>query len=75
MASNAPSIPEIAGDAAIYFDPYDVEEMAERIERVLKDEELRTSLILKGKERVKSFSWEESARKLLDLIEEVGRKQ
>lgn len=75
VASNAPSIPEIAGDAAIYFDPYDVEEMAERIERVLKDEELRTSLILKGKERVKSFSWEESARKLLDLIEEVGRKQ
>ncbi len=75
VASNAPSIPEIAGDAAIYFDPYDVEEMAEKIEKVLKDDQLRTSLILRGKERVKRFSWENSARKLLKLIEDVGKNK
>jgi glycosyltransferase involved in cell wall biosynthesis len=74
-ASNAPSIPEIAGDAAVYFDPYDVEEMADKIEKVLKDDHLRTWLIARGKERVKRFSWENSARKLLDLIEAVGRKE
>jgi glycosyltransferase involved in cell wall biosynthesis len=75
VASNAPSIPEIAGDAAIYFDPYDVEEMAEKIEKVLKDDQLRASLILRGKERVKRFSWENSARNLLNLIEDVGKKK
>jgi glycosyltransferase involved in cell wall biosynthesis len=75
VASHAPSIPEIAGDAAIYFDPYDVEEMAEKIEKVLRDDQLRASLIARGKERVKRFSWDNSARKLLDLIEEVGQKK
>jgi len=75
VASNAPSIPEIAGDAAIYFDPYDVEDMADKIERVLKDEELRSSLILKGRERVKRYNWEKSARKLLELINEVAEKR
>jgi glycosyltransferase involved in cell wall biosynthesis len=75
VASNAPAIPEILGDAALYFDPYDVEEMAEKIEKVLKDNQLRTSLISSGKERVKRFSWETSARKLLNLLEYVGQKK
>jgi glycosyltransferase involved in cell wall biosynthesis len=75
VVSNAPSIPEIAGDAAIYFDPYDVEEMAEKIGKVLKDDQLRNSLIARGKERVKRFSWENSARKLLNLIEDLGKKK
>jgi glycosyltransferase involved in cell wall biosynthesis len=72
VASRMPAIPEIAGDAAEYFDPYDVNEMAEKIEKVLNDETLRQELIRKGKERVKKYSWEESARKLIALIEEVA---
>jgi glycosyltransferase involved in cell wall biosynthesis len=75
VASNATAIPEILGDAALYFDPYDVEEMTEKIEKVLKDDQLRTSLVLRGKERVKRFSWENSARKLLDILEDVGKKR
>jgi len=72
VASRMPSIPEIAGDAAEYFDPFDVEEMADKIEKVLKDEGLRKELTRRGKERVKKFNWEVSARKLISLIEEVA---
>ena len=69
VASRMPSIPEITGDAAEYFDPYDTVEMAEKIEKVLKDEGLRKNLIRAGKERVKRYSWETSARKLMQLLE------
>ncbi len=72
VASYAPSIPEIAGDAAVYFDPYDVEEMAEKMELALRDTDLRKRLIEKGLDRVKKFSWETSAKKLLNLLEGVA---
>lgn len=71
VASRMPAIPEIAGDAAEYFDPYDVDEMAEKIEKVLKDEMLRKSLIAEGKERIKKFKWEESAKSVIAVIGEV----
>lgn len=71
VASNAPSIPEIAGDAAIYFDPYDTQEMADKIEKVLIDKALRETLIARGRERVEKYSWENSAKKLLNLLESV----
>lgn len=74
ISSRMPSMPEILGDAAEYFDPYDVNEIADKIEKVLKDDDLRESLIAKGKERVKRYSWENSARKLFELIEDVVKK-
>lgn len=72
VASNAPAIPEVCGDAAVYFDPYDPQDMAEKIEMVLKDENLRKDLIAKGYQRIKKYSWDESAKKLLKIIEEVA---
>lgn len=71
VASNAPSIPEIAGDAAIYFDPYDPADMAKKIELVLSDDKLRNELIARGYERAKKYDWNASARKLIAVLEEV----
>jgi glycosyltransferase involved in cell wall biosynthesis len=67
-ASNAAAIPEICSDAAIYFDPYDVENMASTIHRVLENDAMRDRLIRNGGERVKKFSWAESAEQMLNLF-------
>ena len=75
VASWMPSIPEIAGDAAIYFDPYDPADMAEKIELVLNNENLRQELIAKGYKRIKRYSWEKSAQKLLEIIEKVHNEK
>jgi glycosyltransferase involved in cell wall biosynthesis len=53
--STGGSIPEVAGDAALYFDPYSVDEMAAAIDRIVNEENLRKTLIAKGNERVKIF--------------------
>jgi glycosyltransferase involved in cell wall biosynthesis len=55
--SNAASLPEVGGDAAQYFDPYDIEDMANCIQRILTDDHLRQEMIAKGFEQVKKFSW------------------
>jgi len=75
-SSSAASLPEIGGDSVVYFDPQDVEEMAESIIRLLEDKELRDTLVAKGRERAKEFTWENSARRTLEVynraIEEDG---
>jgi glycosyltransferase involved in cell wall biosynthesis len=65
MASGAPtavsktsSLPEVGGDAVLYFNPYDTEEMARVMGKVLRNNKLRLRLAEKGKERAKKFSWE-----------------
>jgi len=62
VVSNAASLPEICGDAVIYCNPYDVNDIAEKISTVL---------ILKGSEHIKKFSWETTARAFLSIAEEV----
>jgi glycosyltransferase involved in cell wall biosynthesis len=55
--SNASSLPEVAGDAALLFDPLSVADIAGAIGRLLDDEELRTELVARGHERAALFSW------------------
>ena len=71
VCSGTSSLPEVAGDAAEYFDPLDVDDMAAKILDVLSDEELRTSMKARGLERLKFFSWEKSARETLKCYEEA----
>jgi len=71
VVSNAASLPEVCGDAAYYVNPQDVRSIAEGMERVLADEGLRKSLVSKGLERIKQFSWEKSAAEHLRVFEEV----
>jgi len=67
-ASRAASIPEVAGDAAILFDPTNIQEMADAMQRIISDEGLRKDLIAKGKERVKNFSWDKCGQLTLEAI-------
>lgn len=63
VASSArASLAEVCGDAALVFDPYDVEDIARGIERVAADEDLRARLRRAGIERAAAFSWERAAR-------------
>ncbi|MCG2700824.1 glycosyltransferase family 4 protein [Candidatus Parcubacteria bacterium] len=71
IASRAGSIPEIAGKAAILFDPNNVKSMAEAISRIILDDNLRQNLIKNGFDRIKDFSWERCARETLAEIEKL----
>ena len=63
--SNATSLPEVAGDAALLFDPLDVDAIAVSIRRILEDGELAERLRAAGLDRAKRFSWEETAQRTL----------
>lgn len=70
--SNSTSLPEVAGDAAILFDPHDPDAIADAMHRVLTDEELRHALVQRGRARCRQFSWERTARETLKVIEEAA---
>jgi glycosyltransferase involved in cell wall biosynthesis len=66
-AARVSALPEVAGDAALFFDPRSAGQMAEVMLQGLEDEEVRTALIDRGKERILDFDWERSARATLDF--------
>lgn len=72
--SNTAAMPEVAGDAAAYFDPFNADDMARVILELLNDSERREELGRLGVERAKMFSWEETARKTADVLIEAARK-
>jgi glycosyltransferase involved in cell wall biosynthesis len=67
LASNTSSMPEVAGDAALFVDPGDIAAMAEALYRLLYDAALRTELRRKGLIRSRLFTWDSTAQKMLDL--------
>lgn len=69
--SRVSSIPEVAGDAAVYFDPKNEEDMVEKLNQLLTVSNLREKLRQKGLENVKKFSWEACAKKVIKTIEEA----
>jgi glycosyltransferase involved in cell wall biosynthesis len=71
VCSRAASLPEVAGDAALYFDPTSAEELAEKMEELLNSGELQESLRAKGLERAKQFTWEKSTRKHVELYQRL----
>ena len=71
ITSNYGAMAEIAGDAALLVDPYDIDEIAEAMYKVLTDENLRKDLIKKGLERVSQFSWEKTARETLAVYKRL----
>ena len=68
IASDATSIPEVAGDAAYYFDPKNPQSICDAMHRIIDDHALRENLIRNGKKRVTSYSYDTVARRHLDLI-------
>ncbi len=66
-SSNATCLPEILGDSVLYFNPENINDMAEKISRIINDENLRNDLINKGLENLKKYSWENCAQKTLEI--------
>jgi len=72
IAARSSSLPEVGGDAALYFDPLSALELADALRRVLGDENLRRDLIARGRDRAAQFRWDVAARQTLRVIREVA---
>jgi glycosyltransferase involved in cell wall biosynthesis len=64
VAARAGSIPEVAGDAALLVEPTDEAALADALERVVDDDATRAELVARGRDRIRAFSWDETARAL-----------
>lgn len=71
VSSDQTCLPEVYADAAHYFDPYRVDDMAQKIDEVITDETLRQQLIERGYRRVGDFSWERCAAQTFETYKEV----
>lgn len=71
ICSNTSSMPEVAGEAAIYCDPFDEISIAEAMKKLIESPTLRNDLVLIGGERVHKFSWEKTADLLWESIEKT----
>jgi O-antigen biosynthesis alpha-1,3-rhamnosyltransferase len=71
ICSRAASLPEVAGDAAIFFNPHSPRELAQAIEGLLGSEQMRLGFAEKGLKRAHTFSWDTTAAKTLDVFKQV----
>lgn len=71
VCSNAASLPEVVDQAALIFDPKNVNVMAEQIKLGLGNEKLRQDLIAKGFAQIKKFSWTKCAQETLDALKKI----
>jgi glycosyltransferase involved in cell wall biosynthesis len=72
VTSNRSSLPEVVGDAAVLVDPYSASSIAEGIQKVLGDADLRRTLAARGLARAMQFSWESSIRRIHEVYMEVA---
>lgn len=71
VCANTSCFPEIAQNAAIYFDPYDIDSIASAMDILLNDSELRKNYCLLGLEHAKRFSWKETASKHIEVYKSL----
>ena len=71
ICSNTTSLPEVGGDAVIYCDPRDTNDIKEKMQIILNNKTLQKKMIEKGVKRAKQFSWEKSAYEHKKIFEEV----
>ena len=69
VSSRGGSLPEVGSNAAIYFNPFDINDMESKIDKLLKSQKQRDDLIKKGRERMKLFSWEKLSNLTLEEYE------
>lgn len=74
VASSAPALPEILGDAALYFDPEDTAGLGQHLLRLAEDAPLRESLVRAGLARAGAFRWEETARRTLEVYRKAAAR-
>lgn len=73
VCSSVASLPEVAGDAALFCNPTDPKDIAQKIALVLDDGDIRRRLIEKGFARARQFSWEKAALQTIRVYDSVAR--
>ena len=68
LAANSSSLPEIAGEAAVFVDPKNLENMVEGMVNIVANDELRNNLMEQGSQNIKRFSWEKTATNVLQTL-------
>ncbi len=68
IASDIPALKEVSGEAALYANPMDIDDMVEKMNHLVEDDILRQQLKRKGLEQVKKYSWDRSAEKVLQVV-------
>jgi glycosyltransferase involved in cell wall biosynthesis len=71
ITSNVASLPEVCGDAALYVDPYDVEDLSEKLQQILTDRDLRDRLSAAGRKRAEFFSLDNYKNRLITAYNQV----
>lgn len=71
-SSNISSLPEVAEDAAVYFDPHKPEQIKDALKNILMDKSLADRLREKGRERLKDFSWQKCAEQTLKVLNKIN---
>lgn len=74
ICANNSSLPEVGGDAALYFDAMNPDELMQRMQSFLSDESLRAEYVGKGKKQLKKFSWDKCAKETLEWIRNCPEK-
>ena len=72
ISSNATSLPEVTGDAALLFDPHNPNELRQKLMEILDNPQLASDLRRRGLERAQTFSWDKSARLHWDYFERTA---
>ena len=71
ITSNVSAMPEVGGDAAIYVNPKNINDIKEKLEKVMKDEKLKSSMIQKGFIQAKKFSWQKCAQQTAQVYKQL----
>lgn len=74
ITSNISSMPEAGGDACLYVDPDNTDDIARTMKKLIGNDKLRQDLIKKGREQIKKFSWDKTAKETLAILENIVHK-
>lgn len=72
LVSNTSSLPEVCGEAALFCDPYNIEDIADNISKLLNDDKLRNRLVSSGLEHIKNFGWQKTANIFAEMIDKAA---
>ena len=72
ISSHNSSLPEVGGDAAIYFDPKDHKDLKNKMKELINNQMLYSKLISAGKKRIKDFSWKKCGQETLKLLKNAA---
>jgi len=71
IAAEASCLPEVFGDSVLWFDPYDVEDIARAMRKIATNENLRQDLIKKGRKQFNKYSWDKMGREIVELYDRI----